>query len=319
MAFAIAARRALSCLLAAAAFAPFHGALAQPASPSRADTLFAEGRDLLEKGRYSEACAKLEKSDELAPAVGTLLNLGYCWEQAGKFGSAAEAYRKAEALARSLGETKRAQFARERHATVEPRATKLIVRVTPPEAPGLKIMRNGIVMTKADLDRPIAIDPEDHVVTASAPDYATWKGAFVVKGEASVVTLIIPPLGELTKPFLSLGIRRAAALGLGAASAIAIGAGVGLAFSAKGRYDDAGAHCDASGCDEIGNGIQRAAVTQGNLATAFLGFGLLSGAMGAYLWIVGAPSPEGDSPRPLRKTSLRLEPRPLGLSLGGEF
>ncbi|MEA2752751.1 MAG: hypothetical protein QOI41_6894, partial [Myxococcales bacterium] len=43
------------------------------ASQPQADALFAEGRELLEKGKYPEACAKLARSEELAPAVGTLL------------------------------------------------------------------------------------------------------------------------------------------------------------------------------------------------------------------------------------------------------
>lgn len=304
-------------LLAAVALTSVAPALAQSSSP--ADTLFAEGRDLLEQGRYVEACAKLAKSEELAPAVGTLLNLGYCWEQAGKLGSASDAYAKAEVLARSLGEPKRAQFAKERYAAVETRATKLIVRVTKPEAPGLVVRRNGVAMTKADLERPMAIDPEDHVVTASAPGYATWKGAILVKGEASVVTVIIPPLSESTRMLSSIGVRRAAALGLGVASACAIGAGIGVALSAKSHYDDASRHCDSGGCDDVGRDLQRSAVTQGNVATALVGFGLLSGAAGAYLWVIGAPPPDEGTPAPVRKASLRVETRALGVGIGGEF
>ena len=71
------------------------------------DTLFAEGRELLEKGKYPEAGAKLSRSEELAPAVGTLLNLAYCYEQLGKLRSAMEAYLEAERLANVAGEAKR--------------------------------------------------------------------------------------------------------------------------------------------------------------------------------------------------------------------
>lgn len=328
MTFWARARRALPTVLAAAiaTFAPGRQAHAQTAPQSAADALFTEGRELLEKGRFAEACLKLAKSEELAPAVGTLLNLGYCWEQAGRLRSAMEAYAEAEALAGGSGETKRAGFARERYAAVEQRAMKLVVRIAPPEVPGLQVKRNGVVMLKADFDRPSAVDPGDYGFTAAAAGYAPWRGAVVVKGEGSVVTMIVPPLGEkaaaITPDGTWLGARRFAALGLGALSALAIGGGVGTAFSAKSRYDDAAVHCDAGGCDETGNAIQRGAVTQGNIATALIGLGLLAGGAGVYLWIVGAPEPEKGAsppPPPARKASLNLEVRPLGAALSGLF
>ncbi|CAN5786159.1 hypothetical protein BH11MYX4_BH11MYX4_35980 [soil metagenome] len=291
----VTARRALSFALATAAMvASGPRAFAQGAPQAQADVLFSEGRELLEKGRYTEACAKLAKSEELAPAVGTLLNLAYCWEQAGRLKSAMDAYAQAEAFATAAGETKRAAFARERFAAVEPRAMKLVVRIAPPEAPGLEVKRNGAALATGDFDRPTAVDPADYVITASAPGYAPWRGAIIVKGEGGVVTMIVPPLGPLAKAASApasqaMSPRRMAALGLGAVSALAIGAGVGLAFAAKSRYGDSAAHCDDSGCDEAGHDIQRGAITQGNIATALIGLGLLSAGAGIYLWIVGAP------------------------------
>jgi tetratricopeptide (TPR) repeat protein len=317
------ARWALPFVLAAATavtLAPARRAHAQGAPQSQADALFAEGRDLLEKGRYAEACAKLAKSEELAPAVGTLLNLAYCWEQAGKLRSAMDAYLQAEAFAGAAGETKRAAFAKDRYAAVEPRAIKLVVRVAPPETPGLEVKRNGVVIPKTELDRPTAVDPEDYVITATAAGRMPWRGAVIVKGEGSVVTVIVPPLVEQPKLVAAatapsenkLGSRRLAALGLGAVSALAIGGGVALAFGAKSRYDDAGAHCDDAGCDETGNAIQHGAAVQGNIATALIGLGLLAAGSGIYLWIIGAPEDE-------KKTSLRFETHPLGAALGGRF
>jgi tetratricopeptide (TPR) repeat protein len=287
-------------------------------SQPQADTLFAEGRDLLEKGKYPEACAKLARSEELAPAVGTLLNLAYCYEQLGKLRSAMDAYGEAERLANVAGEAKRAAFAKERYAAVEPRAPKLVVRVVPPEAPGLEIKRNGTPFAKTDLDRPIAVDPQDYLISASAPGYVAWKGAIIVRGEAAVVTVVVPPLEAITTapvvaPTSPIGIRRIAALGLGAVSALALGAGIGAGLAAKSRYDDSRSHCDATGCDETGASIQRRAVDQGNLATVLIALGVLTGAGGIYLWIVGAP---GEKPAP---RSVRLDVSPSGTGLGGRF
>jgi tetratricopeptide (TPR) repeat protein len=294
------------------------------ASAPQADALFAEGRELLEKGKYPEACPKLARSEELAPAVGTLLNLAYCYEQLGKLRSAMDAYLEAERLANVAGETKRATFAKDRYAAVEPRAPKLIVRVVPPEAPGLEIKRNGMPVAKQDLDRPIAVDPQDYLISAGAPGYAAWKGAVIVRGEGAVLTVVVPPLEAASaapvaappKGTSSIGGRRIVALGLGAVSALAIGAGVGVGLAAKSRYDDASSHCDATGCDETGVSIQKGAAQQGNLATVLVAVGVLSGASGIYLWIVGAPD---DKPAPPPARSVRLDLSPFGAGLGGHF
>ena len=330
---AVGPRRALPTLLlpslalAAALLVPA-GALAQSppttpgtgATPSQADALFAEGRDLLEKGKYPEACAKLARSEELAPAIGTLLNLAYCFEQGGKMRSAMVAYVEAERLANVAGEAKRAAFAKERYAAVEPRAPKLVVRVVPPEAPGLEIKRNGTLIAKQDLGHPVAVDPQDYLISASAPGYAPWKGAVIVRGEGAVLTVVVPPLetavatpvAQTAAP--SMGVRRIAALGLGLVSALAIGAGVGVGFAAKSRYDDAASHCDATGCDDSGVSIKRGAVAQGNVATVLVAAGVLAGGTGVYLWIVGAPDA-----RPEPRRSVRVDVSASGAGLAGTF
>ena len=46
-------------------------AVAQP-SGALAETLFQEGKRLLDAERYAEACVKFEQSQKLDPAVGTL-------------------------------------------------------------------------------------------------------------------------------------------------------------------------------------------------------------------------------------------------------
>jgi tetratricopeptide (TPR) repeat protein len=316
------ARWALTLALATAVAPLPRPAFAQTAPPpSQADALFAEGRDLLEKGKYPEACAKLARSEELSAAVGTLLNLGYCYEQVGKLRSALDAYVEAATLATAVGDTKRATFARERQAAVEPRAPKLVVRVVPPEPAGLEITRNGVPLKKSDLDRPIAVDAEDYVITASAPGYTPWKAVFLVRGEGAVMTVMVPPLEAPTgAPVVAapaqtspITPRRIAALGLGALSALSLGAGIAAGLSAKSRYDDASSHCDPTGCDDTGASIQHGAAAQGNLATALVALGVLSAGAAVFLWFVRPP----EHKPPARQVGVGVSP--FGAALEGRF
>src|SRR3954465_3508495 len=171
--------------------------LAHAQAPSEADTLFAQGRELLEKGQFAEACPKLPRGEKLAPAIGTLLNLGYCYEQVGRFRSAMDSYAEAEVLAKNANDSKRAVFAKERLNAVETRVMKVIVRVVPPEAPGLEVRRNGTVLPKTDYGIAVPVDPDEVEVTATAPGRVPWKGVVMSRGEGAVVTVFVPPLEDV--------------------------------------------------------------------------------------------------------------------------
>lgn len=311
----------------AIASAPRSARAADP-QQGRADALFAEGRDLLEKGRFAEACPKLKESESLAPAVGTLLNLGYCWEQVGRMRSAMDSYAEAEVLAATANDTKRAAFAKERFAAVEKKAPRLVLRVAPQDAQDVALTRNGAPVPKTDINQPIPVDPEDYVLTASAHGYQTWKGAVVVRGDAAVVTIVVPQLLPEAASAASAGStitpRRIGAIALGGVGALALGAGIAAALTAKSRYDDAAPHCDDTGCDATGVAIQEGAAAQGNVATALVAIGTLTAAAGVYLWIVGAPEPStkkagAPAPPSSPRAGARLELSGLGAGIGGLF
>ena len=72
-------------------------AAAQPTTASaEADTLFDQGRSLMEAGKIAEACAAFDASQKLSPAVSTLLNLARCREQNQQLATASGLYRDAE-------------------------------------------------------------------------------------------------------------------------------------------------------------------------------------------------------------------------------
>ena len=49
-----------------------------------AEALFDQGVRLMKQNSFSDACPKLEESERIDPAVGTLLYLGECYERVGK-------------------------------------------------------------------------------------------------------------------------------------------------------------------------------------------------------------------------------------------
>src|SRR6478609_5986805 len=67
---------------------------ASAANTSAAEALFSEARGLLERGNFSEACAKFEESERLDPGMGTEFYLAKCWEQVGKTASAWAMFRR---------------------------------------------------------------------------------------------------------------------------------------------------------------------------------------------------------------------------------
>lgn len=275
-------------------------AAANAAEGTHADQLFAEGRELLEKGRFAEACEKLRQSEEAAPAIGTSINLGYCYEQIARFRSAMDAYAEAESLAKNMKDDKREKFARDRFAAVEPKALKLVVRVADAASTGIEVKRNNVVVPPSQWGIPVAVDPEDFVITASAPGRTPWRGAVIGRGEGAVITVVIPTLDEQHAGAIrsdagnaslgglgALGTKRLVALGLGGVALATIGSGAALGLSAKSRYDDSLAHCVDDRCEATGVAEQRGAVAQGNVATVLFTAGILCIAGSVYLWITG--------------------------------
>src|SRR5688572_24485086 len=82
-----------------------------------AELLFGEGRKLMDKGRYDEACAKFEERKRLDRAPGTTWNRDNCEERRGRVASAWERYRAAVKLL-AVGD-KRRTFALEKIDALE--------------------------------------------------------------------------------------------------------------------------------------------------------------------------------------------------------
>jgi hypothetical protein len=170
---------------------------AQPADLAAAETLFEQGRTLLAAGNVEEACAKFAESHRLAPAAGTALNLGSCYEKQKKTASAWGAFQEALALSQGTGQSERAQLARDRAAALEPRLARLIVTVLPANnTPDLEVRRDGVLMTRAQFGTAIPVDAGSHVIEAKAPSKVPYRKTIEISVEGSTTNVALPLLED---------------------------------------------------------------------------------------------------------------------------
>lgn len=329
-------RRAGLLVLTLAAFGST-SSVADAADPVTAETLFREGRALLDAGRDAEACEKLSASQRLDPAAGTALALGMCHERRGLLASAWAHYRAAEALGR---DTSRASLVAAAHAKVtalEPRLSRLTVRVSPDvETAGLSVSRDEVPLAPSAWGAAIPIDAGEHVIEASAPGRRTRRSLVRVGADARSYFVDVAPLDPVpvaappaarplvfSRPTLegrsSGALQRGSGLVLVAAGLAGIGVGTYFGLRALERGDEAKRLCPTSPCSDargvaLNDEARSAAVTStvGLLggAAAFLG--------GAALFFT-APSADAPATKAARNGSVRFSPSAPGASVGASF
>jgi hypothetical protein len=346
-------RLGLSALILLAFAAP---ALAQP-SPvdvTMAETLFREGKALLEQGKFDEACPKLAESQRIDPAGGTLLTLAICYEAAGKTASAWGVYNEALAVAEKQGRADRVKRSKEAIAALEKRLSYVTVKAAPEvlALEGLVIERDEKALARVALGVAVPLDPGKHSVVAKAPG---WKPAVIEidvgpSGDRKVVEIPLlqkeepPPAPdpsasvEPPPPTASVilappppggqGSERGSGqrhVGIGIASfgvaSVVVGSIVGL--RAKSLHDKAIERCPGSPCpDAEGVRLNEDAQTNALISNLTFGAGLALVGAGVVVWLT-APRAESDAPAlsAARLTHIRpvIGSSGAALSLGGTF
>lgn len=225
----------------------------ETAGLAHAQALFDEGRAALSAGDAAAACPKFAESHRLAPAVGTLLNLGVCYEKLGKLASAWGAYNEAAAMAVRTGQNDRAAFAKGKADGLTPKLPKLTIDV--PEAArvaGLEVKRDGAPAGAAEWGSALPVDPGTHSIEASAPGKIAWSTTVEVSEEARSSTVTVPvlqdvpaapppafPPGEQPEaPPENRSGARVTALVAGGLGLAAIGTGVFFGLRSQSKSDD---------------------------------------------------------------------------------
>lgn len=309
--------RALVLAASLALVAAGRPALAQSTSEKAAQQAFDEGMKLLDQGKTADACPKLEESQRLDPAMGTQFRLAECWEKLGRTASAWALFRQVVSEAQAAGRDDRATVSVARAAALEPRLTRISILVAPSaRVPGLIVRRDGAVVEEALWGRGVAVDPGEHLISASAPGKKSWEAQQQARSGLVEVTIPLLAVGAgapeeksppaVERPEQPSEPQRSLAPGLvlGGAALAGIGAGIALVVAANGKKADAamlraqiqsGAPSDCVGASAACTTLADTASSAGTLSNAalwtLLGSGLAAaGAVTYFVWPTAKPT-----------------------------
>jgi len=313
-------------------------ARAARADSAAAETLYREGRALMEQGQYALACEKLKESQRIEPGSGTQLNLADCYAKLGKTATAWAEFLEVERLARKQERPERAEEAKRRAAELESKLSYLTLTVTA-AVPGLEVYRDDDKLEAGALGSKIPVDPGRHVLRATAPGHREWSATVTVgpAGDSKKVELpTLEPISEKpekpTRPIAKPSSRpsgasapdhRGAGLESSNTTAYVIG-GVGVAATTVGAvfgvmalssYSDVKDACPSlKGCSQDTVDQRNKAELQANIANVGIGVGLVGIAVSTVMLMNGRSA---ERP-PAARTGLWLAPvvYPSGAAAG---
>jgi hypothetical protein len=164
-----------------------------------AEALFDDALRLMRAGAFGEACSKLEASQRIDPAVGTLLYLAECYERIGRTAGAWVTFREAASLARVSDQPRRAATAQAHADRLQPALPRLIIELSKEALAiaGLRVRYGSVPLEPSLSGVAVPVDPGELVVEASAPGYAPFSRKLSLKpGERSTVSVPgLTPLG----------------------------------------------------------------------------------------------------------------------------
>lgn len=266
-----------------------------------ADRLFQEGRQLIEAGKRAEGCAKFDLSIRKDPrAVGTILNLGLCAEEAGQVATAVRYYTEARARAKDQDLEEHQAAAESKLALLAPRVPHLAIQLPAAAPPDTRVIVDTQVLA-ADQLADVPVDPGEHSITVTARDKLPYETRLTIQ-EAEHKSVTVPALqGARTLVVESSSKRLWGKIMVGSGVALA-GAGIGLGLYARSLYwqqfpadsrdgkdaqdsqhhcftFDGVRHCDALGASKINTA--RKVATVGTVVGIA---GLVAAGVGTYLW-----------------------------------
>jgi hypothetical protein len=170
--------------------------IASANDPAAAQALFEQAEKLMQEKRFGEACPKLEESQRLDPAGGTLLHLAACREGEGKTATAWALFQDALLAAKRDNRKDRARFAQSHLDTLTPKLRRLRLKVAAKNKTltGFKLVRDDNAIGPATWGEAVPVDPGSHTLTASADGYKKWSTTFDVSNASGESVVDVPEL-----------------------------------------------------------------------------------------------------------------------------
>lgn len=304
------------------------GAETTASQRASAEALFQQGAQLMDEKRFAEACEKLAGSQDLDPALGTMLYLADCYEHAGRSASAWALFHEAADTAQRAGQLDRQRIALERASSLEARLSKLEVRVpTARQVPGLEVLVNGALVPKASWNTGLPVDPGATRIEARAPGKKSWTVTLAVAAGPGNQTVEVqkladgprpaaPPAGAGAEPARGGSAQRTVGWVMTAAGVVALAASSYFGYRAYSLNKKSKADCrvdQPNACTPDGVALREDATTAGALSTIGTVSGGLLVASGIALV---ATAPVSGAARDERATAGNFAPA-LQLSVRG--
>lgn len=222
-----------------------------PDVQQRADALFQQGRDAMEKGQHAKALKLLQTSHELDPGRGKLLNIAICEERLGMVATALLHFRELSGQM-PQGDSRR-PIVDEYLEKILPRLPRLRIDLASTTIPEVRVMLDDAVVTRSQLGTDMPADPGGHIVVVAAPGRLDRRYDLVLE-EGKSTTLRVEPgaTPALTAPVTALPTSTAVPVAdrrperalwpaglLGGAAALSLGAGIAFVVLREGKQSEA--------------------------------------------------------------------------------
>lgn len=290
----------------------------------RAEGLFQEAKQLMEQGRYPEACPKLAEAQALHGGGGTLLALALCHEGENRLATALVEFREAHALAVRAARKDRAELADAHIRSLEVRVSRVLLDGHP--VAGVSVTVDGVVVRDEQWTNGIPVDGGTHTIAASAPGKRPWERRIELQPagqtervqipelEAQPVTHVPPPIAPTTPSRARVPILVTGA-SLAAVGAAGLGIGAYFGFRALDQHASSQAQCVGAVCNDVGYQLNDDARRSARISDVALLAGGALAATGIVLLVVGARLPASDTLTVQPMTG----PAALGAMLSGRF
>lgn len=306
-------RRSIAVALVATSTLVAFSAVAEPTARDRAaaEAMFQEATTLMDAKKFAEACDKFAASQELDPGLGTMLYLADCYDRAGRSASAWALFREVEDRSRRASQPDRERIAGERATALEPKLSKLEVRVLPKQrVRDLELRVGGSVLPQASWSVALPVDPGPTKIEARAPGKRPLTLQITVTAGATTQVIELPAMADAPvakrselngasnrpAPVPQSSTQRTLGFVMSGAGLVALAAGGYFGYRAYAQNTDSKAECRSdkpNACTRAGVDLREQAKMSANIAT-------IAAVSGGVLTVAGlgvvftAPAPNQD-------------------------